>query len=41
MVAAATLLGAPDLARGPGEVLGPAVDGLQAYGHGLAAAQDL
>jgi hypothetical protein len=38
--AAAELLGAPDLHRTAGQVLAPAVQAMQAYSHGLAAASD-
>jgi hypothetical protein len=38
LAAAATLLGAPDLGRSVTEVLGPAVEGMQSYTHGLATA---
>jgi hypothetical protein len=41
LAAAATLLGAPDLAGGADDVLGPAVEGMQAYTHGLAVAEGL
>ncbi len=38
LAAAAELLGAPDLGRSAGELLDPAVQGMQAYTHGLGAA---
>ncbi len=38
LAAAAELLGAPDLGRSAGEVLSPAVQGMQAYTHGLGTA---
>ena len=38
LAAAAELLGAPDLGRSAGDVLSPAVQGMQAYTHGLGAA---
>lgn len=38
IAASATMLAAPDVARGTDEVLGPALDGLAAYTHGLQRA---
>lgn len=38
IAASATMLAAPDVARGTDEVLGPALDGLSAYTHGLQRA---
>jgi hypothetical protein len=38
LAAAAELLGAPDLGRSAGELLSPAVQGMQAYTHGLGTA---
>jgi hypothetical protein len=38
LAAAAELLGAPDLGRSAGDLLSPAVQGMQAYTHGLGTA---
>jgi hypothetical protein len=40
IAASATMLAAPDMARSTDEVLGPALDGLSAYTHGLERAAD-
>jgi len=40
MAAAASMLSAPDLGRSADEVLGPAVDALQAYAHGLTVSAE-
>jgi len=40
LAAAATTLGSPDLARSAEDVIGPAVDGLLAYAHGLSTAAE-
>jgi hypothetical protein len=37
--AAVSLLGAPDLARSPEATVGPAIEGMLAYAHGLSRAR--
>jgi hypothetical protein len=39
--AAVALLAAPDLARSPEATVGPAIDGMHAYAHGLTRARDV
>ena len=41
LAAAARLLAAPDMTRSTSEILGPAVDAMLAYAHGLQRAADL